>query len=119
MASQIVTTLKNKIKENDEELERFMNLAEENKSKYSVEKKRAEDVENEMLSLQRKIRLLEDKKDSVEDRLNMTTNKLDHANATLEDSDGGRQAMVGIFINQVPFLGLSNWKAAESGKWQH
>ena len=115
MASQIVTTLKNKIKENDEELERFMNLAEENKSKYSVEKKRAEDVENEMLSLQRKIRLLEDKKDSVEDRLNMTTNKLDHANATLEDSDGGRQAMVGIFINQGPFLGLSNWKAAESG----
>merc|ERR1712240_412341 len=92
-ASQIVNTLKTKIKENDEELQKYEALAQENREKYQNEKKNAEDVEVELLSLQRKIRLLEDKKDSVDERLRMTSNQLEAANITLENSDGGREAM--------------------------
>ena len=43
-----------------------------------------------------KIRLLEDKKDSVDERLRMTSNQLEAANITLENADGGREAMVRI-----------------------
>jgi len=92
-ASQIVNTLKTKIKENDEELQKYEALAQENREKYQNEKKLAEDVEVELLSLQRKIRLLEDKKDSEDERLRMTSNQLEAANITLENADGGREAM--------------------------
>ena len=37
--------------------------------------------------------MLEDKKDSVDDRLKMTTYKLDAANTTLENAEGGKEAL--------------------------
>ena len=57
-ASQIVTTLKNKIKESDDELARIREEAEENREKYLKEKKEADDVEADLLSLNRKVHLL-------------------------------------------------------------
>ena len=44
--------------ENDEELARYAGLAEENKDKYLEEKKRNEEVEADVLSLQRKVQRL-------------------------------------------------------------
>ena len=43
------------LQENDEELQKYEALAQENREKYQNEKKNAEDVEVELLSLQRKV----------------------------------------------------------------
>ena len=90
MAAEIVTTLKNRIKvgikpsrsdtetqtetaqENDERLQYYESEAEENRRKYEAEKRAADESEAEVLSLQRKIRLLEDRRDKLEERLETT-----------------------------------------------
>ena len=41
--------------------------------------------------------MLEDRKDSVDDRLKMTEAKLEDANVSLQGSDGGREAMANKF----------------------
>ena len=54
-ASQIVATLKNKIKESDDALARYQEEAEENKEMYLKERKLADEVESDLLSLNRKV----------------------------------------------------------------
>ena len=54
-ASQIVITLKNKIKESDDQLARFQEEAEENREKYHKEKQEADEVEADLLALNRKV----------------------------------------------------------------
>ena len=53
----------------------YESLAEDTRKKWQTEARLAEEREVEVLSLQRKIRLLEDRRDKVVDRLEMTTNK--------------------------------------------
>merc|ERR1719397_1777441 len=93
MAATIVNTLKSKIRENAEELERFQALADETRAKVETEKKLREEVESEVQSLGRKIRLLEDSVERQQDRLEMTNRNLAAATETLQSSDGGRQAI--------------------------
>ena len=53
---RFLKTLKSlSLQENDEELQKYEALAQENREKYQNEKKNAEDVEVELLSLQRKV----------------------------------------------------------------
>ena len=89
-AAGIVNTLKTKIKENAEELEKYEILAEENRKKFDAEKKVREETEAEVSALQRKIKLLEDSVERSNDRLEVITRNLHNANESLETSDGGR-----------------------------
>jgi len=89
-AAGIVNTLKTKIKENAEELEKYEVLAEENRKKFDAEKKVREETEAEVSALQRKIKLLEDSVERSNDRLEVITRNLHNANESLETSDGGR-----------------------------
>jgi len=93
MAAGIVNTLKTKIKENAEELEKYEVLAEETKTKLTAEKKLREETENEVCALQRKIKLLEDNVERNEDRLEILTRNLQNTTESLETSDDGRQAI--------------------------
>ena len=90
MAAGIVNTLKTKIKENAEELEKYEVLAEETKTKLTAEKKLREETENEVCALQRKIKLLEDNVERNEDRLEILTRNLQNTTESLETSDDGR-----------------------------
>ena len=70
-AANIVNTLKTKIKENADELEKFEGICEETRVKYNEERKAREEIDNEVLSLNRKIKLLEDNLKRNEDRLDL------------------------------------------------
>merc|ERR1719315_386107 len=93
MAAGIVSTLKTKIKESAEELEKYETLAEENKKKFLSERKSREEAEAEVSAMQRKIKLMEDKLEKNEDRLEVITRNLQNATESLETSDEGRQAI--------------------------
>jgi len=93
MAAGIVNTLKAKIKDNADELEKYEILTEENKKKYNDEKKLREEVEAEVLSLNRKIKLLEDNVRRNEDRLELMSGKSQTAEDRLQESEGRRQSM--------------------------
>ena len=67
-ATSIVTTLKAKIKENADELEKYEGICEETRFKFNEERKAREEIDNEVLSLNRKIKLLEDNIKRNEDR---------------------------------------------------
>ena len=67
-AASIVNTLKSKIKETADELEKYEGISEENRAKYNAEMKAREEIEAEVLSLNRKIKLLEDNLKRHEDR---------------------------------------------------
>lgn len=67
-AANIVNTLKTKIKENADELEKFEVICEETRVRYNEERKAREEIDNEVLSLNRKIKLLEDNMKRNEDR---------------------------------------------------
>lgn len=67
-ASSIVSTLKSKIKETADELEKYEGINEENRVRYNEERKAREEIDNEVLSLNRKIKLLEDNVKRNEDR---------------------------------------------------
>ena len=100
------------LKELDEELRNYEAKAEVNRENYNNEKKIADEVESELLSRQRKVRLrdliitsiyktqhiklylLEERKAAIEDRLKLTTNKLDLTNTCLETVDERRMDMV-------------------------
>ena len=90
MAAGIVNTLKTKIKENAEELEKYGTLAEETKTKLTAEKKLREETENDVAALQNKIKLLEDNIERNEDRLEILNRNLQNTTDTLETSDDGR-----------------------------
>ena len=90
MASGIVNTLKTKIKENAEALEKYEVLSEENKKKFNSEKKVREEAEAEVSAMQRKIKLLEDNLERNQDRLEIITRNFQNATETLESSDNGR-----------------------------
>lgn len=93
MAAGIVNTLKSKIKENADELEKYEVLTEENRNKYNTEKKLREEVEAEVLAMQRKIKLLEDNLKRNEDRLDLMTGKSQTASDRLQESEDKRQTM--------------------------
>merc|ERR1711892_961508 len=86
MAAGIVNTLKTKIKENAEELEKFEVITEENRNKYNAEKKNREETEAEVLAMNRKIKLLEDNLKRNEDRLDLMTGKSQTAPDNLQES---------------------------------
>ena len=67
-AANIVNTLKAKIKETADELEKYEGISEENRAKYNTERKAREEIEAEVLSLNRKIKLMEDNLKRHEDR---------------------------------------------------
>merc|ERR1712106_1048099 len=73
MAAGIVNTLKTKIKENAEDLEKYEILAEETRKKVTSEKKLRDEAENEVSAMQRKIKLLEDNIERNQDRLEIIT----------------------------------------------
>merc|ERR550519_2119916 len=91
MAAGIVNTLKTKIKENAEELEKYEVLAEETKTKLTAEKKLREETENEVCALQRKIKLLEDnverKYESTADKIESLEKQVAEAKTIAEESD--------------------------------
>ena len=58
--------------ENDEKLLHYESEAVETRKKWEAEKRAADESEAEVLSLQRKIRLLEDRRDKLEERLETT-----------------------------------------------
>jgi len=93
MAAGIVTTLKTKIKENAEDLEKYEILAEETRKKVTSEKKLRDEAENEVSAMQRKIKLLEDNIERNQDRLEIITRNLQNTTESLETSDDGRQAI--------------------------
>jgi len=93
MAAGIVNTLKTKIKENAEDLEKYEILAEETKKKVTSEKKLRDEAENEVSAMQRKIKLLEDNIERNQDRLEIITRNLQNTTESLETSDDGRQAI--------------------------
>ena len=66
--ANIVNTLKSKIKETADELEKYEGISEETRAKYNTERKAREEIEAEVLSLNRKIKLMEDNMKRHEDR---------------------------------------------------
>ena len=66
--ANIVNTLKSKIKETADELEKYEGICEETRDKYNTERKAREEIEAEVLSLNRKIKLMEDNMKRHEDR---------------------------------------------------
>ena len=100
MAAGIVNTLKAKIKDNADELEKYEILTEENKKKYNDEKKLREEVEAEVLSLNRKIKLLEDNVRRNEDRLELMSGKSQTAEDRLQESEGRRLVHI-IYLQLV------------------
>ena len=66
--ANIVNTLKSKIKETADELEKYEGISEETRAKYNSERKAREEIEAEVLSLNRKIKLMEDNMKRHEDR---------------------------------------------------
>merc|ERR1711892_1377432 len=86
MASGIVNTLKTKIKENAEELEKHQDITEETRNKFNAEKKHREETEAEVLAMNRKIKLLEDNLKRNEDRLDLMTGKSQTAPDNLQES---------------------------------
>merc|ERR1712042_360354 len=93
MAASIVNTLKNKIKDNADELEKYEVLTEETRNKYNAEKKLREETEAEVLAMNRKIKLLEDNLKRNEDRLDLMTGKSQTASDRLQESEDKRQTM--------------------------
>ena len=90
MAAGIVNTLKTKIKENAEELEKYEVLSEDTRKKVTSEKKLREESEAEVSAMQRKIKLLEDNIERNQDRLEVITRNLQNTTESLETSDDGR-----------------------------
>ena len=90
MAAGIVNTLKTKIKENAEELEKYQDITEENRNKFNAEKKLREETELEVLAMNRKIKLLEDNLKRNEDRLDLMTGKSQTASDNLQESEDKR-----------------------------
>ena len=90
MASGIVNTLKTKIKENAEELEKHQDITEETRNKFNAEKKQREETEAEVLAMNRKIKLLEDNLKRNEDRLDLMTGKSQTASDNLQESEDRR-----------------------------
>ena len=72
-AASIVNTLKAKIKETADELEKYEGISEETRAKYNSERKAREEIEAEVLSLNRKIKLMEDNLKRHEDRSDIIT----------------------------------------------
>merc|ERR1712109_399836 len=115
-AAGIVNTLKTKIKENAEELEKYEVLAEENRKKFDAEKKVREETEAEVSALQRKIKLLEDSVERSNDRLEVITRNLHNANESLETSDGGRQAIESKYESTADKIESLEKQVAEAKK---
>merc|ERR1712168_1792115 len=92
MAASIVNTLKNKIKDNADEVEKYEVLTEETRNKYNAEKKLREETEAEVLAMNRKIKLLEDNLKRNEDRLDLMSGKSQTASDRLQESEDRRQA---------------------------
>ena len=90
MAASIVNTLKNKIKDNADELEKYEVLTEETRNKYNAEKKLREETEAEVLAMNRKIKLLEDNLKRNEDRLDLMSGKSQTASDRLQESEDRR-----------------------------
>merc|ERR1712215_97905 len=90
MAAGIVNTLKNKIRENADELEKYEVLTEETKIKYEDEKKVREETEGEVYAMKRKIKLLGDNLKRNNDRLEIMTGKCQTASDGLEESENKR-----------------------------
>ena len=88
MAAGIVEVLKNKIKESGEEKEKYVEACEETRAKLNEEKKRNDEVEAEVFSLSRKIKLLEDGITRNEDRLELMSGKSQtHSDRLLSSED--------------------------------
>ena len=90
MAAGIVNTLKTKIKDNADELEKNQELTEETRYKYNAEKKLREETEAEVNAMNRKIKLLEDNLKRNEDRLDLMTGKSQTASDRLQESEDRR-----------------------------
>ena len=90
MAAGIVNTLKTKIKDNADELEKNQELTEETRQKYNEEKKLREETEAEVNAINRKIKLLEDNLKRNEDRLDLMTGKSQTASDRLQESEDRR-----------------------------
>merc|ERR1711892_569211 len=116
MASGIVNTLKTKIKENAEALEKYEVLAEENKKKLTSEKKVREEAESEVSAMQRKIKLLEDNLERNQNRLEVITINLQNATETLESSDDGRQAIESKYESTAEKIESLEKQVAEAKK---
>ena len=68
MAEAIVTTLKAKIKANDEELQMFQEKAEDLRAQLNNEVKEREDAEAELNNAQRKLKMIEEKIEKNDER---------------------------------------------------
>jgi len=92
MAAGIVNTLKTKIKDNADELEKYEVLIEDTRQKVNSEKKSREETEAEVLAMNRKIKLLEDNLKRNEDRFDLMTGKSQTHSDRLQESEDRRQA---------------------------
>ena len=115
MAAGIVDILKNKIKENAEELEKYEVLTEETRNKYNAEKKQREETEAEVNAMNRKIKLLEDNMKRNEDRLDLMTGKSQTAEDRLHESEDRR--CVKTLIRRDYWNQLSSPVISVSSRW--
>ena len=86
--ANIVNTLKSKIKETADELEKYEGISEETRAKYNTERKAREEIEAEVLSLNRKIKLMEDNMKRHEDRWGPTQIIISFCNFSFLQSPG-------------------------------
>lgn len=93
MAETIVSTLKAKIKANDEELQLFQDRCEETRVQLNNQTKEREDAESEVTNLQRKLKLIEEKIEKNDERYELIAGKLQSASDHFAESDDRRQTV--------------------------
>jgi len=88
-----VSTLKAKIKANDEELQMFQDKCEETRQQLKQETKEREEMEAELNNCQRKMKMLEEKLEKNEEKYENTSQKLQSTSDHFAESDDRRQAV--------------------------
>jgi len=97
MAEAIVSTLKSKIKANDEELHMFQEKCEDVRAQLNNEIKEREEADAEMNNLQRKLKMMEEKNEKNEERYEIINNKLQSASDHFAESDDRRQTVETLY----------------------
>jgi len=114
MAEAIVTTLKAKIKANDEELQMFQEKAEDLRAQLNNEVKEREDAEAELNNAQRKLKMIEEKIEKNDERNESISRKLQSASDHFAESDDRRQHVETQFQSTGDKLEMLERQVAEA-----
>merc|ERR1712044_80359 len=93
MAANALTSLKNKMQNLRDELDKYKDLYEDKCKELEEEHRKHNDAEAEVQGLTRRIRLLEEDFEQTETRLQSATTKLEEASKAADESERARRAL--------------------------